>query len=396
MTKRQQYALLLASLILWIYGNATMGIWPIYAVALGASPAATGSFLGLAFLGLASGTLGTGWISARWRRPRALYGLAIMAGVPAALLTVRAGAVWQLAGGTTLGFTAAGVGLALINISVGQHASPDERGRIFGLLALMMALGAVVGNLIAGPVADRWGYPALFLLLGGLWLLQLLPLCWLPQAPATSAHEKATAGSRAAAPRASASFLLLLAAQLLVSVGGFAMTMGRSLLMDAEGFTASTVTVTAAAGSGAALVLNPLVGRLSDRVDRSLWLVMGYALLSLSLGLLAGATTAALFLVSALVTAGGNAGRVVEPALVADMVPKPLLDGRMALFGATGWAGGVLGLAGTGYAVEWMGLRPALLAAALLPLLAAALVGLARYRLACRACSGPGPIPEAI
>lgn len=95
---------------------------------------------------------------------------------------------------------------------------------------------------------------------------------------------------------------------------------------------------------------------------------------------MAGAQMVPVFLTAALLAAVGNAGRVVEPALVADVVPAPLLDGRMALFGATGWAGAVLGLAGTGYAVQWIGLRPALLVAATIPLMAVLLLGAARYR----------------
>jgi len=141
--------------------------------------------------------------------------------------------------------------------------------------------------------------------------------------------------------------------------------------MDVLGFTPTTVTLTAAVGSASTMVLNPLVGRLSDRIDRTLLLVLGYALLAVSLALVAGAQMVPVFLIAALLAAVGNAGRVVDP---------PLLDSRMSLFGATGWAGGVLGLAGTGYAVQWIGLRPALLVAAIIPLLAVLLLGAARYR----------------
>jgi AAHS family 4-hydroxybenzoate transporter-like MFS transporter len=381
MNRRQQAALLLASLVLWTFGNAIMGIWPLYAVALGASPAATGNFLALGFLGMAAGTLSTGWLLSRWQRPRALFLATILLGIPAALIMARATAVWQLAAGTTMAFTAAGVSLALFNISTGQHAGAHERGRIFGLLALMMALGAVLGNLVAGPVADRWGYPALFTLLGMLWMLQLLPLRWLPHNRKEAAgSEAAVAVPATAARQSSGTFWLLLAAQILLSISGFAMIMGRTLLMDVEGFTPTTVTVTAAVGSAGAIFMNPLVGRLSDRVDRQLLLLAGYALLALSLALLAGASSAIVFLLISLLTAAGNAGRVVEPALVTDVVPAALLDSRMSLFGAAGWAGGVIGLAGTGYAVEWIGLRPALLAATLLPMAGVLLLGAAGYR----------------
>jgi predicted MFS family arabinose efflux permease len=60
--------------------------------------------------------------------------------------------------------------------------------------------------------------------------------------------------------------------------------------------------------------------------------------------------------------------------MVTDLVPQGSLGRGMSLFTATTWAGGVVGFAGTGYAVERLGMTPTVVMGAFLPLIAIALV----------------------
>ena len=82
------------------------------------------------------------------------------------------------------------------------------------------------------------------------------------------------------------------------------------------------------------------------------------------------------FAVVALLAAVQGAGAAIGTALVADVVAPDALDRGMGFFDAARWAGGICGFAGTGYAVQSLGLQTTLLAAALLPLLAVALLAL--------------------
>ena len=57
-----------------------------------------------------------------------------------------------------------------------------------------------------------------------------------------------------------------------------------------------------------------------------------------------------------------------------DLVPHRALGKGIALLNATSWIGGIIGLGGTGYAVETLGMMPTLVLAAGLPLMAIVLL----------------------
>ena len=64
----------------------------------------------------------------------------------------------------------------------------------------------------------------------------------------------------------------------------------------------------------------------------------------------------------------------VAPALVADVVPAETLGRAMSLFSATLWIGGIIGFAGTGYAIQRLGLDLTFVLGACLSLVATVLV----------------------
>jgi MFS family permease len=52
--------------------------------------------------------------------------------------------------------------LTLLSILTGLFAEEAKRGKVFGFLSLAGTLGASVGGLTTGGIADRWGYPTMF------------------------------------------------------------------------------------------------------------------------------------------------------------------------------------------------------------------------------------------
>ena len=64
-------------------------------------------------------------------------------------LAVLTGIVW---------FTG-GVAIAMSQITVGLHATPEERGKLFGLLSVAAPLGSLLGGAAMGPAVDAWGFP---------------------------------------------------------------------------------------------------------------------------------------------------------------------------------------------------------------------------------------------
>jgi MFS family permease len=62
-------------------------------------------------------------------------------------------------------------------------------------------------------------------------------------------------------------------------------------------------------------------------------------------------------------------GSTVGQALANDLIPRESLGRGLGLFGATSWMGAIVGFAGTGQAVQHLGLTPTLIAGATLPLI---------------------------
>ncbi len=132
-----------------------------------------------------------------------------------------------------------------------------------------------------------------------------------------------------------------------------------------------------AVGAVVGLLLNPLLGRLSDRFNRYLLLALAYASNLLSMVAMALATSVVGWSVVVLLVAVAHVDRVVASALVVDLLPPDMIDHGMSRFEAVRWAGGIFGFAGTGYAIQLLGLRAPMVGGAILLLLAILLLALA-------------------
>ena len=275
MSKKQLFTLFICGLLPETVGAGMTPLLPVYATELGATPAVAGYYLSFSFLALAIGTVSAGWLSDRLQRRKMLVIVSGMMSVPAVWLLGRATNVWYLTALSATWYFLAGMTVTLISILAGLFAEETERGRVFGILALTYPVGALIGGLPAGSIADRWGYPTMFAVLslfGILWPLTGL-LLKDKEVARVQRGETATAGER---PGLGGSFYLLFLTSLVAYVASFIFFMGRSLAMNDLGFGATAISSAGAIGGAATLPLPPLVGWLSDRVGRKQFLILGY------------------------------------------------------------------------------------------------------------------------
>jgi len=374
MRKKQLFALFLCSLVPWTAGNGLFPLLPVYAAQVGAAPAVAGYYLSFSYLALATGTVVAGWLSDKLQRRKTFLIVAGVVSIPAIWLMGQATNIWHLAALTATVWFSGGMTLTLISILAGLFAEKTERGKVFGILSLTGALGSLLGGLTTGPVADRWGYPTMFAVVS-LFVI-LWPLTGLLVEDKVMAGvrggEASTAGER---PGLGRSFFLLFLLNIVASIAYSVGVMGRSLAMNNLGFAAAAITSTGAIGGAVTLPLPPLIGWLSDRVDRKRFLALCY--LAGTVGLLVLAVSVSLWhfwVVVSLLSVLAWISSGVGSALVADLVPQESLGKGISLFSATAWVGGIIGFAGTGHAVQTLGMISTFIVGAFLPLIAIVLL----------------------
>ncbi|HEY7588398.1 MAG TPA: MFS transporter [Thermoplasmata archaeon] len=369
MPPRQLAVLFGFSLIIWTLGNGILPLLPLVAKGLGAASSIVGLYLALAYLSIATGSLAAGWLADRFRRRKTLMLLVAILAPPVVAATSRVTDVVQLTILTCVVWWLGGMALALTSILAGLSAGAAERGKILGTLALAAPAGSVLGGFSVGAIADIFGYSTMWIVLGLLWLVAILP--------GLAVREVSNRGQPAARPAVgsgwglSRPFLLLLVCSVLAAVGSFIGALGRSFAMGDLGFSNLDITSTVAVSGLATLPFPRLLGTLSDRLGRVRFVALCYGAGIAGLVVYAGASSLwGFWIASSLLAFVAYVSPGVGSALVVDLVDRPSLGRGMALFGATGWTGGILGFAIGGFAFDRLGNTDAFLFGAVLAVFA--------------------------
>jgi MFS family permease len=379
MNKRQFAALSVSNFVPSVLGAGALPLLPVYAARLGAPPAITGYYLAFAYLAVVAGTMVGGWLSDRCRCSpmrdtgqscrRVLLALAGALAVPATWAMGRVGSVWGLCLVTAAVWFLGGAGMAVTSILVNLSADESERGKVHGLMSLAAGVGSLVGSLLSGFLVDCYGFTTMFALLSLVAVLWPLAALFLRDQRAPQAEDKPN--SVAQGGRLGKGFYLLSAASLVVAIAGFVGMMGRSMSMSALGYPATAISSTMALSSALTLPLPLLIGWLSDRLGRKRFLVIGYLIAAVGLTVLSRSSALWHFAVAVILTGlSGSIRGVVAPALADDLIPRESLGRGLGLFSSTGWVGAIVGFAGTGQAVQHLGLTTTLICGAVLPLVA--------------------------
>jgi MFS family permease len=390
MNKRQLLALCLCLVIVAFQATVTIKLLPIYSVQMGADPTTTGLLVAFAFLAVTVGNICGGWLS-DWlhvRKPILLISITLW--IPAALSMTQATTIPWLILTTGLLWLPGGLVLAMISIITALSTVKEERGKVFGLQALASGIGGLLAGALGGIVAERWGFPRLFVVMAATSMLMLLIAIFIQDGPLSyEGAQPQTGDGKPVGEKVSLGQLvpLLLAAHLLIRLGLLVGDLGAPLAMTQLGFTAAAVSSAVAVSAAVTLPLPLILGWLSDKAGRKRLLLLCYGIGALALLVLASSTWIWHFWLSASLMAISNAGNGVTQAFVADLAPPQAIGRSMSLFHSTSLFAGIIGLSGGGYMMQSLGISSALLLSVCLPVMAMTL--LLRIR-------APGPVPSPV
>ncbi|MCX7029406.1 MAG: MFS transporter [Spirochaetes bacterium] len=344
MSRRMLIGLLVPMLIICSFGNGVLPLLPLYALKIGASTAAAGWFTAFTFLCLAAGALLAGRSGGLLQR-RTFLVLLILLNIPSIVLMGRVITVWQLTALVGFSWLSGGWFLTVINIIASRHAAETERGRVFGLIGVAISAGSIIGGLGIGSLVDRWGYPLMFVVIAACYLLIPPALMLLPRVPVERIKAAAVSGrSDLPAPRIGSAALLVLAAQLIASTANGSGNLGRSLLMNAQEFSAAAITSTLVVGALVTLPVPFVLGWLSDRIGRRTVLIACCACGAGSLALLIASRALWHFWIVGMLLAVLGVSMSIGPAFIADLVHPARVGTAMSLFLAAFYLGSVAGM----------------------------------------------------
>jgi MFS family permease len=332
-----------------------------------------GYYLSFAYFALVLGALFAGWLSDQFQHRKILFIVSSVGIIPATWMLNRTTDIWSLAMITAIIWFLGGASLTLLNILAGLFATKTDRGKVFGILAMADASGALIGGLAVGRIVGQWGYSKFFMVLTLFSMLSPLIAVFLEDKVVARTHPVQSANSKER-QGLGRSFLFLFLAS---TIAGTILVVGRlgtSLVMNEHGFIVAAIASTGVISGAAVLPLSALLGWLSDRIGRNRLLVLCYLSITAGMVILTISSSLWQFWFVAALLSVGNIGKGVGSALVTDLVPHKSVGKAMSLFSATIWIGGIIGFAGTGYTIQHVGMSFTFILGATLSLIAVILL----------------------
>lgn len=374
----------LPALLISIAQSLAVPILPLFALDLSASYAWVGLIIAGDSIGMLIGDIPAGLVARRvGQRGGMMLGVGLVALATLAMLWVNT--LWL----TLLLRVAVGLGTALFNVArhtfIADHINVATRGRLVALLGGTFRIGRMIGPIIAGTVALRFGLRAPFVVYALVCLLTIASLAAAPNS--ASADETAgLAAGRAPSLRAIASAYRANARRLFApGLGQFLMRLvraGPSIVIplfasNILGLDVSQIGWILGAASAIDSTLFYPTGIVMDRWGRK-WAVVPSALtMAAGLALIAFSGSLWGLVAGALLNGFGNGlGSGTMVTLGADLAPPGYRSEVLGVWNLIGDAGGAGGPALVGAVADLLALQPAILVIASTGLAAGLVFGL--------------------
>lgn len=180
-----------ASLLTWGAGEGLFYIFqPLYLQELGADPVLIGTILGVNGFGMALAQIPAGYLSDRIGRRPLMWFTWIMGVVAAVIMALAQDLTVFVIGLVLYGLTSAA--LAPMNSYVAQARGDWSVGRALSFTSAAYNVGATLGPLTGGLIAERFGLRSVYIVASGFFVISTLILLFIRKQPVenTEVHEK--------------------------------------------------------------------------------------------------------------------------------------------------------------------------------------------------------------
>jgi MFS family permease len=371
MSKQQLFIFSLAMVLILGNGSGMAIMLPVYLGRMGSDPTFIGFLFAMLYLALSVSGILAGWLSDRFHKRKLMCILSAAAEIIAGLILLAARSLPVLAASLILSWFLAGIHIALINVLVGLQAEKSKRGQVFGIMGFVIGLGPILSGFLYGPLMDRFGMNALFIISLAISILWTILSLFYKEVPKQTDVDSRISAAGAPLGR---SFVFLVLASILgwIIVNGG--KLGISMIMNGLNFSAGEISTTAGIASLVILPLPLFLGWISDRTGRKP-LIVGLNLLGIAgLVILSRVTSLSGFWLASTMLSFYGCFSGLTIALAVDILPRQAMGIGISLISGTSNIAGIFSSALLGLAFRGLGPSTTFLAALILPLAAIAML----------------------
>ncbi|MFC1616886.1 MFS transporter [Candidatus Margulisiibacteriota bacterium] len=336
-------------------GNYLLFLLPVHTSNLGAKEGIIGIFLAIASFSLVLGSILGGVLADKIKKRKSVYIITTILALPTYLVMAITKSIPILSAATSLLWFFGGCKLIMLVILLNLYSEKTDRRKNFMLLSLAGVVGLLVGGIILGPIADKFGYPFLFYFMGCVNLIFLGLGFFLKEIQTEKTAEIATAQKAPKIGFSSYFYLFVLASIISWTATSF-FNVGRSIIMNNLGYNSSAISIVIGLGCLASIPAVLTIFKLLDRFNHKIVLYAAYIIQMISLFILAVSTKIWMFWLATLFASSFfTVSQATGQALTSDLTEEMVHGKALALYNVTIWTGLIIGSATCGFAVQILG-----------------------------------------